>query len=183
MLRAGCKDGSQNGATCVMVDTGVLVSDDLVNSMVARRVAEPDCNAGFLLDGYPRTVGQAQHLRTLIKRRYWPDPAVIHLDVPHSVLIERVTSRRQCPACGRIYNLLYSPPARPDTCDADGERLTRRADDEDQVVMDRLNSYEQMAGPVIEHYRSGRYHRIDGDRSPAEISQEIERLLQMASAA
>ena len=182
MLRAACEDGTQNGATCALINSGILVSDDLVNSMVATRIAQPDCDSGFLLDGYPRTVGQARYLRSLIERRYWPDPSIIHLDVPRSVLIDRVTSRRQCPACGKIYNLLYSPPATPDMCDADGCSLTRRADDEDQVVMDRLNAYEQMTSPVIEHYRHGRYHRIDGDRPPGEISREIERLLKSATA-
>jgi len=182
MLRASCLIGDQTGLTCEQVNTGVLVSDDLVNAMVAARISEPDCKSGFLLDGYPRTVPQALFLQTLIDRCSWPAPAIIHLDVPHSVLLARVTARRQCPECGKIYNLLYSPPANDGICDADGEKLTRRADDEDQVVDDRLKSYEQMAGPLMEHYRTANYHRIDGNRSAAEISKDIERLLQSALA-
>jgi len=178
MLRASCEIGDQTGATCEQVNTGVLVSDDLVNTMVAARISEPDCKSGFLLDGYPRTVPQALFLQSLIDRCSWPVPTIIHLDVPHSMLLARVTARRQCPECGKIYNLLYSPPARPGVCDRDGQKLTRRADDEDQVVDDRLKSYEQMAGPLMQHYRSANYHRIDGNRPADEISQEIERLLQ-----
>jgi len=182
MLRTSCEVGDQSGATCFQVNTGVLVSDDLVNEMVARRIAEADCRSGFLLDGYPRTIPQALFLQGHIDKRKWSAPMVIHLDVPHCVLIARVTARRQCHACGHIYNLLYSPPAEPGVCDADGEPLTRRADDEDRVVEERLRSYEQMTGPLIEHYRSANYFRIDGNRPADEISGEIERLLQAALA-
>jgi len=182
MLRASCEIGDQSGATCEQVNTGVLVSDDLVNDMVAARLSAPDCRSGFLLDGYPRTVPQALFLQNLIDRCSWPAPTIIHLDVPHDVLLARVTARRQCHGCGKIYNLLYSPPATAGICDADGEKLTRRADDEDQVVDDRLKSYEQMAGPLMEHYRTANYHRIDGNRPSGEISKDIERLLQSALA-
>ena len=182
MLRASCEVGDQSGVTCEQVNTGILVSDDLVNAMVAARISESDCKSGFLLDGYPRTVPQALFLQSLIVRCSWPAPTIIHLDVPHEVLLARVTARRQCHECGMIYNLLYSPPAMDGVCDLDGEKLTRRADDEDQVVDDRLKSYEQMAGPLMEHYRTANYHRIDGNRPTAEISREIERLLQSALA-
>jgi adenylate kinase len=177
MLRAGCTSGDQLDATCVLVNTGVLVSDDLVNQMVTQRLSKPDCSSGFLLDGYPRTVPQAIYLKNLLDERFLPTPHVLHLDVPRAALLARVTSRRQCPACGKIYNVLYSPPARAGICDADGEALTRRADDEDQVVEARLDSYERMAGPMMEHYRNADYHRIDGDRPSDEISRDVERLL------
>jgi adenylate kinase len=183
MLRASCQTGGQTGATCLLVDSGVLVGDELVNQMVAGRLAEPDCDSGFLLDGYPRTIPQAFFLQQLIQERSWPAPRVIHLDVPRSVLLARVTARRQCPDCGKIYNLLYSPPAKKDRCDLDGAKLTRRADDEDRVVDDRLRSYEQMAGPLIAHYSTRDYRRLDGNRAPAEISREIEQWLVQSVAA
>jgi adenylate kinase len=182
MLRASCEIGGQTGAICLLVDTGVLVSDDLVNQMVSDRVAQPDCESGFLLDGYPRTIAQARFLQKMIDERSWPEPRVIHLDVPRPVLLARVTARRQCPLCGKIYNLLYSPPADPERCDKDGQKLTRRADDESRVVDERLKSYEDMAGPLIEHYRCADYHRLDGNRPPVEISRDIERVLGMAPA-
>ena len=182
MLRESCETGGQSSATRLQVDTGVLVSDDLVNQMVTERVALPDCRFGFLLDGYPRTIAQALYLQKMSDERSWPAPRVFHLDVPRSVLLARVTTRRQCPKCHRIYNLLYSPPLKKDRCDEDGQKLTRRADDEDKVVDDRLRSYEEMAGPIIEHYRTADYHRLDGNRPPAEISREIERLLQSVAA-
>ena len=182
MLRASCDHGDQSGETREKVNSGVLVSDDLVNQMVSDRVSQPDCDSGFLLDGYPRTIAQAMYLRRMSDARHWPEPRVIHLDVPRPVLLARVTARRQCPSCGKIYNLLYSPPAKPDRCDGDGAKLTRRADDEDAVIDARLRSYEEMAGPLIEHYRVADYHRLDGNRPPAEISSEIERFLQSAPA-
>lgn len=183
MLRTSCEVGGQTDATCEQVNSGVLVRDDLVNAMVAARITAADCKSGFLLDGYPRTVPQASFLQTLIGKCSLPEPTIIHLDVPHSVLLARVTARRQCPECGKIYNLIYSPPAESGICDADGQSLTRRADDEDQVVDERLKSYEQMAGPLMQHYRAANYHRLDGNRPADEISEEIERRLQLAARA
>jgi adenylate kinase len=177
MLRASCETGGQSGETRLKVDTGVLVSDDLVNRMVSERVALPDCDSGFLLDGYPRTIPQAFFLQRMSDERAWPAPKVVHLDVPRQVLLARVTSRRQCPACHRIYNLIYSPPVQADHCDEDGARLTRRADDEDSVIDARLRSYEQIAGPLIEHYRLADYHRLDGNRPALDISREIDLIL------
>ena len=177
MLRASCETGGQSGEIRLKVDTGVLVSDDLVNRMVSERVSLPDCDGGFLLDGYPRTIPQAFFLQHMSDERAWPAPKVIHLQVPRQVLLARVTARRQCPACHRIYNLIYSPPAEPDRCDQDGARLTRRADDEDSVIDARLRSYEQIAGPLIEHYRLADYHRLDGNRPALDISREIDLIL------
>src|SRR5207248_3065094 len=177
MLRASCETGGQSGETRQQIDTGVLVSDDLVNRMVSERVAQPDCDSGFLLDGYPRTVPQAFFLQRMSDERSWPAPKVIHLDVPRPVLLARVTARRQCPACHRIYNLLYSPPAEPERCDDDGARLTRRADDEDFVVDARLRAYEQIAGPLIAHYSAADYHRLDGNRPALQISRDIDQVL------
>lgn len=177
MLRASCQDGSP---TALQMKSGNLVGDDLVNRIVERRIAQPDCVGGFLLDGYPRTVHQAIFLQVLIRERHWPSPTVIHLDVPRSVLLARICSRRQCPSCGKIYNLLHRPPAKPGTCDADSAELVRRADDDEQIILERLSAYERMTEPLIEYYRTSDYHRIDGDRAPGEISAEIERLLESA---
>jgi adenylate kinase len=177
MLRASCEDGS---LASIQMKSGNLVGDDLVNRMVELRIAQPDCAAGFLLDGYPRTVQQAIFLKVLIRERRWPAPTVIHLDVPRQVLIARICSRRQCPACGKIYNLMYTPPVDQNHCDADGAQLARRPDDDEQVILERLSAYDHMTQPLIEYYRTSDYHRIDGDRPRAAISEEIGMLLESA---
>jgi adenylate kinase len=179
MLRADFNDGS---ATSVRVKTGILVEDDLVNGMVAERLAEPDCQDGFLLDGYPRTVPQALFLHGLLAERRRPEPMVIHLDVPREVVLARVSFRRQCPECGHIYNQRSHAAQNPGYCDKDGAKLTIRDDDGAQVIVNRLDSYEQMAAPLIEHYRTSNYFRIDGDRPAAAIWSDIEQLIELSLA-
>ncbi len=178
MFRAECKAGTVLGKTaCAILSRGGLVSDDIVNQIVAGRIAQPDCASGFLLDGYPRTVPQAAFLDELLAKRALPKPAVIHLDVPSEVLVARISARRQCPVCGHIYNLLSQPPKTAERCDADGAALTCREDDTEAVIRQRLEAYEKLTGPVIDYYRSGAYFRVDGNRPPQEISREIAALL------
>lgn len=178
MLRAGVEAGTQAGETRQQVETGILVGDDLVNNMVEARLEQSDCNDGFLLDGYPRTIPQAQFLGKLLDRRRLPAPMVIHLDVPRNILLERVTSRRQCASCGKIYNLLSQAPKADARCDVDGAALTRRADDDEEVIGARLRAYEEMTGPLIDYYKNRNYYWIDGNRDPKAISEEIEALLE-----
>src|SRR5580692_5806100 len=118
MLREEIKAGSAlgNAAKSIMASGG-LVGDDLVNKMLAHRVSAPDSAHGFLLDGYPRTVEQAEYLDGLLNERHLPSPIVLHLDVPMDALVGRLTSRRQCPKCKRIYNLLHQPPKVAGVCD------------------------------------------------------------------
>ncbi len=111
MFRAECKAGTELGkAACSILASGGLVGDDLVNGIVANRIARDDCKEGFLLDGYPRTVPQAIHFSALLRERGLPLPVVIHLDVPDEALVTRLTARRQCPECKQIYNALLQPP-------------------------------------------------------------------------
>jgi len=156
---------------------GGLVGDEIVNQMVLNRIGEPDCRSGFLLDGFPRTKLQAQFFDGLLSQRDLPEPTVIHLEVQPEVLLGRITSRRQCPACSRIYNILSQPPRMEGLCDQDGMPLTIRLDDTEEVIHQRLKAYEDLAGPVIAHYRAGRYYRVDGDRPPAQVHHEIVELL------
>ncbi len=174
MLRASFHDESQ---TSLRVKSGILVEDDLVNGMVSERLAGTDCGSGFLLDGYPRTVPQALFLEDLLALKRLPSPTVIHLDVPRDTLLARVSFRKQCPHCGRIYNQRFSAARNPGFCDDDGAELTRREDDDEQVIVSRLDSYERMALPVIAHYQAAHYYRLDGDRPPAEISRDIDHLI------
>ena len=178
MLRAECEAGSPLGKIASEVlAKGHLVSDDLVNQMLIVRLAKPDCRSGFLLDGYPRTVPQAIFLEAFLKENSFPPPTVIHLATPISVLVERISARRQCPKCGKIYNLLFQPPKKKGVCDLDGTSLIRRADDTVEIVRERLNSYEQLTAPVIAHFAGADYHPIPANRPPSEIFRDIEDIL------
>lgn len=179
MLRGEIQAGSELGKTAQSIMTnGGLVGDDLVNQMLAQRISQPDCDNGFLLDGYPRTLEQAEFLDRLIDERGLAKPVVLHLDVPVDALVGRMTSRRQCPTCGRIYNLLHQPPKKAGICDDDGARLISRKDDQEDVVKDRIRTYEKITRPVLAHYQDRKYYQIRGDRSPAYIFEEITGILE-----
>jgi adenylate kinase len=174
MFRAECKAGTDLGKiACDLISKGSLVSDDIVNQMVARRISQPDCREGFLLDGYPRTVPQAANFATLLRERGLPDPTVIHLDVPDQLLVMRLCSRRQCPQCKRIYNLLSQPPKVKGVCDDDGAPLQSREDDCERVILDRLRAYHQQTGPILQWYSSARVHRVDGAVSPDQVARAV----------
>lgn len=178
MFRAECKAGTDLGrkASSILA-AGGLVGDDIVNGMVARRIAQRDCAQGFLLDGYPRTVPQAQFFAGLLDRRGLAQPVVVHLDVSEEVLVERLGSRRQCPRCLRIYNLLSQPPRRAERCDDDNTGLITREDDQPAVIRQRLRAYEALTGPILGWYGATAVHRIDGAQQPAAVTDEIERVL------
>jgi adenylate kinase len=174
MFRAECKAGTDLGKiACELLSKGGLVGDDIVNQMVARRIAKPDCRDGFLLDGYPRTVPQAAAFGTLLRERRLPEPAVIHLDVPDELLVMRLTARRQCPRCKRIYNTISQPPKLAGLCDDDGAPLDTREDDREQVIRDRIQAYHQQTGPVLRFYSSARLHRVDGAMSPDHVARSV----------
>jgi adenylate kinase len=145
---------------------GELVSDDLVNQMVAARLAQSDCARGFVLDGFPRTLAQAEWLDIHVGG-FGPGLPVIaiRLQVDYTLLVRRVTGRRNCPTCGSIYNVYLQPPKVDELCDLDGTPLQRRSDDTEEVFSDRLGVYEAQTEPVVAHYRAmGRLEEIDGDQ-------------------
>lgn len=156
---------------------GQLVGDGIVNEMLVRRISQDDCRNGFLLDGYPRTLPQAEFLDKKLAELGHPPPTIFHLATPQSVLIERISSRRQCPKCGRIYNLLFKPPIKPGVCDVDGAKLVRRSDDSVDVVRARLEAYEKLTAPIMDHYGTGDYHSVSANRPPGEIFRDIESIL------
>ena len=179
MLRAEIQGGTPLGkAARSIMASGGLVGDDLVNKMLAQRIAQPDCKSGFLLDGYPRTVQQAEYFDSLVTERGLPKPIILHLDVPMDALIGRMTSRRQCPKCGRIYNLLHQPPKKSGFCDDDGTPLDTRKDDQEDVVRERIRTYDELTRPVLAYYQDRNYHQIRGDRSPSYIFEEITGILE-----
>jgi adenylate kinase len=163
---------------CSVFSKGGLVSDEVVNAIIAKRISQPDCASGFLLDGYPRTLPQARFLDRALRR----EVIAIHLDVPSSRIVERITARRHCPKCSHIYNLLFQPPKTTGICDLDGAALAMREDDREEVLRERLEAYEKMTGPAIAHYAKSCYFKIDGTRAPQEVSTEIERALESCAA-
>ena len=178
LFRAECRTGTplakQSGS---IMAQGGLVDDEIVNQMVANRISKADYHSGFLLDGYPRTKPQAVFFDGILSQQALPKPTVIHLEVRIETLVRRISTRRQCPACSRIYNVLSQAPKTRDICDEDGAGLIIRHDDTEEVIHQRLKAYEEITGPVITHYRGARYHRVNGDHSPEEVHREIVRLL------
>jgi len=175
IFRAECKAGTDLGQlACKIMSSGALVGDDIVNSMVAARIARPDCAGGFLLDGYPRTVPQAEQFAALLRERGLPDPTVVHLDVAEDALVARLTARRQCPKCLRIYNVMWQPPRQTGRCDDDGEGLIARDDDQEVVIRQRLAAYRELTGPVLGWYGEAAVRTVYGSLPPEEVTRSIE---------
>lgn len=162
---------------------GELVSDDLVNDMVADRLSKPDVTRGFILDGYPRTVGQAEWLDGYLKSRQTEDgaaarfsaipPVVVQIVVGYNQLLQRITGRRSCPTCGRIYNVHFQPPNVEDICDVDGGRLVVRPDDTEAVVAERLRAYEKQTLPLVAYYRAkGQVVDVNGDQAVEAVAAQ-----------
>jgi adenylate kinase len=161
-----------------IIATGSLVPDALVNRILTSRISQPDCASGFMLDGYPRTVEQAEHLDSVLATRSLPLPIVIHLDVPTDVLVGRMISRRQCSKCGQMFNILSKRPKVAGRCDYDGAPLMVRKDDREEIIRARLRTYDDITRPVLSHYPGDRYFQISGDRSTMYIFEEITHILE-----
>jgi adenylate kinase len=175
ILRANISNGTELGkAAKALVDQGTLVSDDLVNQMVADRLKQPDTRRGFILDGFPRTLNQANWLDAQLSTESTTLPVVaISIVVDYEQLLHRITGRRISPA-GRIYNIYSNPPAVPGICDVDGSTLVQRPDDSEAVFTERMKTFEAQTAPVIEHYRKqGRFEEIDGDHSVEQVTAAI----------
>jgi len=174
-------DGLASKAVAAM-QSGALVCDEVINEMVAERLSRPDAAKGFILDGYPRTLAQAEFFGSwLVGRRI--RELVIHLAVDYNIIIARLTGRRQCPRCGTLYNVASHPPKVAGLCDLDGETLVIRDDDREDVIRERLEAYERQTRPVLEFLeRSGhRVVRIEADDEPPEaVSARIRSLVESA---
>jgi len=179
MLRSAAEHSTALGRVAQRVmSSGGLVSDDLVNEMLAERLQRPDCYGGFVLDGYPRTAAQARFLDDHLARESEQAMRVIYLELSRDALVTRMSSRRQCPVCGRIYNLLHKQPLRMGVCDDDGTVLIRRKDDDHAIIQERLHAYDAMAGPVLDYYRSRGLHGVDGNQSAEGVFEAIASLLE-----
>ena len=178
LFRAECTAGTRLGRDlCAIMSKGGLVGDEIVNQMVVNRISKPDCRSGFLLDGYPRTKHQAEFFDGVLSDKGLPKPTVVHLEVQAETLVRRISARRQCPTCLRIYNVLWQAPKTRDICDEDGATLIIRQDDTEAVIRQRLKAYEEITGPVVAYYLGASYHRVNGNLSPEEVLSEIARKL------
>jgi len=175
MLRQSVKEGTALGQRAKSyMDSGALVPDDLIIDLIAEVLTPMPPQAGFLLDGFPRTVPQARALDLLLMRLGRQIDAVISLEVPDAELVKRLTSRRMCPRCGAIYNLITQPPRLPDRCDQCGSALEQRADDRQETVENRLRVYREQTAPVMQYYEErGLLHRMDGSQLPQDVFRSL----------
>jgi adenylate kinase len=158
-----------------IMDEGHLVPDDLVNEMVAERLKQPDTHAGYILDGFPRTLGQARWIDEHIGTDPTALPVIaVSMQVSYNQLLRRITGRRTCPACGTIYNIYLHPPKVDEKCDLDGSPLARRSDDTEEVFRERMRTYETQTAPVVEHYRAlGRFAEVNGEQPVEAVAAEV----------
>jgi adenylate kinase len=185
LLRANVAKGTPLGKVAKdLMGRGQLVPDSLVDEMVSARMKEPDTTNGYILDGFPRTLGQAGWLDSLLASQGQKLPVIaVNIQVDYNQLLRRITGRRNCPVCATIYNIHMNPPKRDGFCDVEGAALVQRADDTEAVFKERMRAYQGLTAPVVEHYRTlGRFVEVDGDRPigmiAAEIVSAVERLRQ-----
>jgi adenylate kinase len=158
---------------------GELVPDSLVQEMIAQRLTEPDAENGYILDGFPRTLGQTTWLDSRLAAQGIAQPGTlpviaVSIQVDYNQLLRRITGRRNCPVCQTIYNVFMNPPQRDGFCDVEGAALVQRADDTEEVFKERMRAYEALTAPVIDHYRAlGRFAEVDGDRAISVIAAGI----------
>ncbi|MGL5366060.1 MAG: adenylate kinase [Plesiomonas shigelloides] len=180
MLRAAVKAGTELGLQAkAIMDAGQLVTDELIISLVKERIAQEDCRNGFLLDGFPRTIPQADAM----KEAGIDVDFVLEFDVPDQVIVERMSGHRVHPASGRVYHVVYNPPKVEGKDDVTGEDLIIRADDEAETVRKRLAIYHEQTEPLVAYYTkeadagNTRYFKLDGTRNVDAVSQELAQIL------
>ncbi len=179
MLRAAVKAGTQLGLEAKKyMDKGELVPDEVVIGLVKERLQEPDCAKGFMLDGFPRTVAQAEVLDKELEAMGKAIDHVICIEVPNEELIARLTGRRTCKECGAGYHLKFDPPKVDNVCDKCGGELYQRDDDNEETVKARLKVYQEQTFPLIEYYdKQGKLRRIDGVGEIKTIFERITKVL------
>jgi len=180
LLRDHVGRGTELGLKAKMIMArGELVPDELMYGMVASRLREADCQRGFVLDGFPRTAAQAGWLDALLEKEVFEKsekcpPVVIQLLVDYTQLLQRLTGRRSCPTCGRLYNIHFQPPLVDELCDVDESKLVIRNDDREEVISGRFAAYETQTKLVTDYYRAqGRLVAVNADRPMKEVTAQI----------
>ncbi|SFF00486.1 adenylate kinase [Alteribacillus iranensis] len=179
MFRAAIKDETELGKKAKsFMDAGELVPDEVTVGIVKERLGKDDCKKGFLLDGFPRTVAQAEALEDIMSSLDKKLDYVLNIDVPREKLEERLTGRRVSPVSGRTYHIVYNPPKEEGICDVDGSKLVQRDDDKPETVKKRLDVNIEQQQPLIDFYQEKGYLRnIDGDRDINKVFDDIDELL------
>jgi adenylate kinase len=175
ILRAAVKDGTDLGKEAkAFMDRGDLVPDDVICRVIMERIDKPEAADGFLLDGFPRTTGQAKVLDEALEERGRPLTAALLIDVDDETVIKRLSGRRVCSKNGHNYHVDYDPPKHEGVCDQDGSRLIQRDDDKPETIKHRLDVYHEQTKPLVEHYeKAGVLKRFDGARSPTDVHDHI----------
>lgn len=180
LLRAAVRAGTELGKQAkAAMDAGALVSDDIVIGLIRERLSETDAQNGYILDGFPRNIPQAQALDDMLAQLGQPLQGVVLLDVPFEELMQRLTGRRTCKECGAIYNIHLSPPKNGGRCDRCGGELFQREDDNEETIGNRLKVYEEQTAPLIDYYRTqSKLHSVDGTGDIDAITEAIGRIFE-----
>ncbi|HAM1486616.1 TPA: adenylate kinase [Listeria monocytogenes] len=179
MFRAAMKNNTELGRKAKsFMDNGDLVPDEVTNGIVRERLSEDDAKDGFLLDGFPRTVEQAQELENILSDLGTELDAVINIDVEKDVLMKRLTGRWICRTCGKTYHEIYNPPKVSGKCDLDGGELYQRDDDKKETVEKRLNVNMKQTKPLLDFYsEKGKLHNINGEQEIKDVFVDVEKIL------
>lgn len=179
MFRAAIKNGTELGKQAKsFMDKGDLVPDEVTIGIVRERLNEDDCETGFLLDGFPRTVSQAEALDSIMKAEKSQIDAVLYIDVDADRLLARLTGRRVCPNCGASYHVTYNPPKKAGVCDKCGSTLTQRADDREETVHERLEVNMKQQEPLVGFYeKKNVLKKINGDQPISQVFEDISHVL------
>ncbi len=180
MFRYAMKEGTELGKQAKsFMDQGALVPDEVTIGIVKDRLSKADCANGFLLDGFPRTIAQADALQSLLSDMNQEIDYVLHVNVPEEKLVERLSGRRICPTCGRAYHVMYNPPKHEGICDKDGQALIQRDDDKPETVKNRLAVNIEQSKPLLDFYdRKGYLVTVNGDQDIELVFQDIQSIIE-----
>ncbi|HIU88113.1 MAG TPA: adenylate kinase [Candidatus Avilachnospira avistercoris] len=175
IFRANIKNGTELGMKAKeYMDKGALVPDEVTIGMLLSRISEPDCKNGYVLDGFPRTIPQAESLKKALSDKGDALDVAVNIDVPDEVIEGRMSGRRSCPKCGASYHVTFTPPKKEGICDLCGAELIQRADDKPETVKARLATYHEQTQPLIDFYKKeGILKEVDGTKAPSEVFKAI----------
>ena len=179
IFRANIKGGTELGQKAKSyIDKGELVPDEVTIGMLLDRIAQDDCKNGYVLDGFPRTIPQAESLTEALKSQGDQIDFALNIDVPDEAIIERMSGRRACPKCGATYHIVYAAPKTENICDKCGSELIIRSDDKPETVKDRLNVYHQQTEPLIAYYKTaGVLREVDGTQELPKVFEDVVAIL------